>query len=375
MKIAFVDVTVTVTFGGIQTAVWELARTLHDLGHEITVFGGEGTIRPDLGGRSIAIHTFPFTARENALDLGSRFRRFWERWTFSRFARKTVIAGNFDWIILTKPFDFFWANLMPSDCPTRFCFMSGGTDFIPGDRYFSKNVRAFVACSHFNAWQISHRYKRHPKIIFNGVDTHKFYPTDGNLQLRKELGFSNTDIIFAFAGRLVGWKGIDIAIKALAEPMLARLPIKLLLIGDGSAQKSLESLARDLKVEQRVVFHPAIAHSELPRYYAISDAGVFPSIGDEAFGITIAEAMACGLPVIASHIGGIPEVVGNEAHSGLLAAAGDIQSFAAAMSALATDPKHRKLLGNNAAIRIANTFTWRHSALRLLDALQDADLP
>lgn len=106
MKIAFVDVTVTVTYGGIQTAVWALARTLHDMGHQVSVFGGDGDIRPDLGGRVIDVRCFPFTPREKAPDLGNRFRRLWERWTFARNAKAAVIAGDFDWVVITKPFDF-----------------------------------------------------------------------------------------------------------------------------------------------------------------------------------------------------------------------------------------------------------------------------
>ena len=83
MKIALLDVTVTVSYGGIQTAVWELARTLHDLGHEIAVYGGAGPIRPDLGGRDIQVRTFPFTPREKFPNLGSRFRRILERCSFA----------------------------------------------------------------------------------------------------------------------------------------------------------------------------------------------------------------------------------------------------------------------------------------------------
>ena len=77
-------------------------------------------------------------------------------------------------------------------------------------------------------------------------------------------------------------------------------------------------------VAEQVIFHQPVEHAMLPEFYAACDAGVFPSIGDEAFGITIAEAMACGKPVIASYIGGIPEVVGNEQSAGLLVTPGDV---------------------------------------------------
>ena len=372
MKIAFVDVTVTVSFGGIQTAVWELARALHDLGHEVTVLGGDGNIRPDLGGRAIRIETFPFTPRERVLDFGSRFRRTWERWTFAQRAMPALVEGDFDWVILTKPFDFFWPWRMPARSRTRFCFMSGGTDFLWGDRKLAKKISAWVACSNFNAWQIAHHFKRFPKVIFNGVDVDVFAPRPPLAGLRERLGFDQSDIVFAFAGRLVGWKGLAIAVRALAEPPLIDQPVKLLLIGDGGARTDLQKLAEQLGLRERIVFHPPVPHRELPGLYALADAGIFPSIGDEAFGITIAEAMACGLPVLASHIGGIPEVVGNEGANGILVPAGDHVAWAAAMAELAADGEQRTRLGRAAAERIRRTFTWRQSAQRLLAALENA---
>ncbi|MBI5329653.1 MAG: glycosyltransferase family 4 protein [Betaproteobacteria bacterium] len=372
MKIAFVDVTTTVFFGGIQTAVWELARSLHDLGHEVTVYGGEGPVRPDLGGRAITVRTFPFTPRERVLDLGSRFRRIVERWSFARHALPALAAEGVDWVILTKPFDFFWPWRMPKGSRTRFCFMSGGTDFFRGDRILARRLDAWAACSHFNAWQVAHRYKTFPRVIYNGVDTDAFAPRPRPEAARARLGFAPEDVVFAFAGRMVGWKGLAVALRALAEPPLAGVPARLLLIGDGDARPGLERLAASLGVAERVRFHAAVPHRELPDLYALADAGVFPSIGDEAFGITIAEAMACGLPVIASHIGGIPEVVGNEGNCGLLAAPGDPRAWAEAMAGLAQDPERRRILGAAGAERIRRLYTWEASARRLLATLEGA---
>lgn len=371
MKIAFVDVTTTVFFGGIQTAVWELARSLHDLGHEVTVYGGEGAVRPDLGGRSIAIRTFPFTPRERVLDLGSRFRRIVERWSFARAALPALAEAGHDWVILTKPFDFFWPWRMPKGSPTRFCFMSGGTDFFRGDRMLARRLDAWVACSHFNAWQVAHHYKSFPRVIFNGVDVAAFAPRPRDEAARARLGFAPSDTVFAFAGRMVGWKGLAVAIRALAEPPLAQRPARLLLIGDGDARPGLQQLAARLGVAERVHFHAAVPHRTLPELYALADAGVFPSIGDEAFGITIAEAMACGLPVIASHIGGIPEVVGNEGGCGILAPPGDARAWAEAMAGLTDAPQRRSDLGQAAAARIRSLYTWEQSARRLLAALEE----
>lgn len=369
MKIAFIDVTTTVSFGGVQTAVWQLAIALTDLGHEVTVFGGEGDIRPDLRGRRVAIRTFPFTPRQQVLDLGSRFRRIVERWTFARHAKTEVIAGNFDWIVLTKPFDFFWPLLMPAHAQSRFAFMSGGTDFFVGDRRLARGVDAWLACSHFNAWQLKCRYKRYPHVMYNGVDVGEFSPTRRDPALRTKLGIGADEVLFTFAGRLVGWKGLRIALAALADTALKGLPLRLLVVGDGDDLPNLRQVAATLGVSGRVIFHPPVPHADLPAYYAASDAGVFPSIGDEAFGITIAEAMACSLPVVASHVGGIPEVVGNEGSCGFLVAPGDAAGLAQAMRALAESAEQRRCMGEAARARIQRLFTWDMAARRLLAGL------
>lgn len=370
MKIAFIDVTTTVFIGGIQTAVWQLAMALADLGHEITVYGGDGNVCPALDGRRVEVRTFPFTPRKRFPNFGVRFRKMAERVSFARRARKDVLAANYDWVILTKPFDFFWPRLLPSESKTRFAFMSGGTDFFRGDRWLARRVSAFVACSHFNAWQISAHYKRFPGVIYNGVDVSHFRPGLRDPELRRQLGIGDDEILFTFAGRIVGWKGLAIAVRALAEAVLKELPVRLLVIGDGDAKLGLVALAENLGVANRIIFQGAVPHKELPHWYALSDVGVFPSIADEAFGITIAEAMACELPVIGSYVGGIPEVVGNEESAGLLTPVADVCALAHVMARLATDFELRRSLGQKARQRIEQNFTWRQAAIRLLENLR-----
>ena len=365
-KIAFIEVTSTVSYGGVQTAVWQLAIALHDMGHEITVIGGEGQIRADLGGRNITVHTFPFRSREKVIDLGTRFRKLAERLSFARNARKHVAEAGYDWVILAKPFDFFWPWILPSNRKPKFAFLSEGTDFFLGDRFLGKKIDAWLACSHFNGWQIKSRYKRYPAVIFNGVDTTRFVPMAPDQDLRSSLGVAPDETLFAFAGRLVGWKGLSVAIDALSQPMLDKMPVKLLIIGNGPQRRELEQMVRQKNLSQRVIFHGPVPHHELPRYYSAADVGVFPSTADEAFGITIAEAMGCGRPVIGSYIGGIPEVVGNEGNCGLLFSPGNAVELAQSMHVLASSPELREAMGKAARDRVASLYTWELSAKRML---------
>ncbi|WP_018152515.1 glycosyltransferase family 4 protein [Leeia oryzae] len=372
MKIAFVDVTVTVTFGGVQTAVWELSKTLVKLGHQVTIFGGDGNICPLNDNDGVNVQKFPFTPREKFPNLGTRFRKLAERVSFARNARSALIQGKYDWVVLTKPFDFCWPLFMPAHAQTKFAFMSGGTDFFKGDRWLSKHVSAWLACSHFNAWQIFQRYGQYPNVMFNGVDVDKFKAGAKNMELRQQLGIAAETCVFTFAGRLIGFKGLHIPIRALASNRLNNKDTKLMIVGSGPAEASLKALANSLGVLDKVIFQAAVSHSDLPAYYSASDVGIFPSVGAEAFGITIAEAMSCGIPVVASHMGGIPEVVGNEGHAGYLFERERVDTCAAFMEQLIDNPALRKRLGRQARERIVNLFTWEASALRMLNTLENA---
>ena len=356
-RIALLELTATVSYGGIQTAVWNLAEALVRVGHDVSVFGGEGSIKAPF--TDIKVHTFPFLPRERVPNLGRRFQRTVERMSYARHARAAFIEGRYDWAIVSKPFDFFWPWILPKHVKTRFAFISGGTDFMPLDRTLQKRIAVVLACSYFNAWQLRTRYrKRSPAVVYYGVDVNQFSPRPEAARVRVQLGVPSDAALFTFAGRLVGWKGLSVALHALAAPAVRDGPARLLVIGDGPEQGKLKALAAELGVGERVIFHPSVAHDRLPDYYAASDVGIFPSIGDEAFGITIAEAMSCGTPVIGSHIGGIPEVIGNEGHCGLLVPPGDVAALAEAMQLLAADPGRRKAMGRAARARIGQLYTW-----------------
>ena len=369
-RIVFIEVTATVSYGGVQTSVWRLAEQLAVIGHDVAIFGGEGSIRPAGLPDNVEVHTFPFVPRNRVPDFGTRFQRIVERISMARHARKAFIAGHYDWAVLTKPFDFIWPWLLPKKNRTRFAFVSGGTDFFAGDRVLSRRIETWMAVSHFNAWQIRSRYRCWPRVIYNGVDTDKFAPGGSTAGLRERLAISTDTVLFVYAGRLVGLKGVGVALRALAEPELRGMAVKLLVVGDGPQRPELKQLAQRLVVADRVIFHDPVAHDALPGIYAAVDAGVFPSISDEAFGIAIAEAMSCAKPVIASHIGGIPEVVGNESTCGLLVPPGDPRALAAAMMTVATGVRLRAQMGQAARTRIVDSFTWSDSAKRLTAALK-----
>ena len=111
-----------------------------------------------------------------------------------------------------------------------------------------------------------------------------------------------------------------------------------------------------------------VRHADLPARYAGASLFVLPSICDEPFGIPLVEAMAAGLPVVATRTGGIPEIVA-DGETGLLVERGDATGLASAILTLLGDPERRRAMGLAGRERVARLFTWSRSAERLEAAL------
>jgi glycosyltransferase involved in cell wall biosynthesis len=128
---------------------------------------------------------------------------------------------------------------------------------------------------------------------------------------------------------------------------------------DGYLERLRERLPD--RVRSRVHFPGWAQHEELPAEYARADLFVFPSVWDEPFGIPIAEAMAAGLPVVATRVGGIPEMVA-DGETGLLVEPGGAESLAAALEQLVDDAELRARLGEAGRQRAAERFSWDRAA-------------
>lgn len=368
MRFALFDVTATVSIGGIQTVVWSLARELTRRGFEVSVFGGRGHI-PIPPVEPVRVQTFPFLRREAIPDLGTRFRKAVERLTFGAFAFKAVVNGRFDYVFIFKPFDFPFALAVKKLSGGQIVFLSGGTDFYPMDRFFARAVDVFLSCTHFNAGQLYRRYQVYPSVVYNGVDPDLFHPLFPDPALKSRLGIEEGEFVVIYAGRLVGWKGLQSLLEALSLDVLAKRAIKCLIIGGGPEEGRLRTLSKGLNLEEKVKFLGVVPNRELPRYYALADVGIYPSIGEEAFGVSLVEAMASEVPVIATHLGGIPEVVGTDGCCGLLVAPGDSRELAEGLVRLLEEPGLRKRMGWEGRERVLASFTWEKVCTRVLDRL------
>ena len=148
-------------------------------------------------------------------------------------------------------------------------------------------------------------------------------------------------VVIGFAGRLVALKGVHVLLRAFAR-LAAELPeARLEIGGEGPEEEALRRQAAALGVGERVAFRGWC--SDVAAEMRGWDVAVLPSL-EEAFGLAAAEAMACGVPVVASRVGGLPEVV-VEGETGFLVAAGDAEALRARLRELAADPALRRAMG------------------------------
>lgn len=210
-----------------------------------------------------------------------------------------------------------------------------------------------------------------------GVDTDRFRPGD-RAAARAELGLPAGAVVLAFVGRIQRLKAPDVLLRAAAE-LVARVPVlreRLVVLvaggpsGSGLAEPtSLHELAAELGITDLVRFLPPRAGGELVTVYRAADVVAVPS-HNESFGLVALEAQACGTPVVATRVGGLPVAVA-EGRSGLLVTGHDISDWADALGELALDPGRREQMGRTAATH-AHRFSWDRTTEALLGAYDEA---
>ena len=157
-------------------------------------------------------------------------------------------------------------------------------------------------------------------------------------------------------GRLIEEKGFDVLLRAWPQVIAALPEARLLIAGDGPARPALERLAAELGVAARVEFVGALPGEEVPRLLDRVSLVAVPSRWLEPFGLVAFEAMAHGRPVVASRVGGLPEIVVDD-ETGRLVAPGSTDTIAAAVVAIGRDPGRARRMGERGRRRAA-AFDW-----------------
>lgn len=150
-------------------------------------------------------------------------------------------------------------------------------------------------------------------------------------------------------------KGIDVLIQAFALVRKQHPKARLWIVGNGPEEEKLHALAKSLALGNSVRFWGFVNNTQVGRYYA--EAGVFASpTRHEPFGQTLLEAMAAGLPVVASHTGAVPKIVTKEV--GFTHPVDDVAALAKILNQLLADPKQMKGMGVKAVARVNQYYSW-----------------
>lgn len=215
------------------------------------------------------------------------------------------------------------------------------------------------------------------KVIYNGTNLELFQPSQQREVIQQKLQIEPGTKIISYVGRFDIQKGIETLLRgfALLNQQIAD-PVVLLLVGKPMAfrtpeeganyQQLLQQLAIDLGIENQVRFLPYRPIAETVSIYQVSDVTVLPSLYQEPFGRVIIESMACGTPVVASRMGGIPEILTGEFASGLFQA-GDHQDLADKLAYLLNWLEQDSQLG----IRCREFVQSRFSLENTIDEIED----
>lgn len=199
------------------------------------------------------------------------------------------------------------------------------------------------------------------EVVPNGVDLKKFSISNPQFSienLKADFGINPDEKIVITVSRLVKKNGVDDLIKAIKEIQASefKFQVKLLIAGIGPDEQELKNLVKKLRVEPKILFLGHIPHSKLTKYLTISDVFVRPSLS-EGLGNAFLEAMAAGVPIIGTPVGGIPDFLIN-GETGLFCQSKNPQSIAEKIKRLLSDNQLKQKIIKNGQKLIREKYDW-----------------
>jgi glycosyltransferase involved in cell wall biosynthesis len=234
--------------------------------------------------------------------------------------------------------------------------------FVSMQKRVSRKIRRIITVSECSKRDIGREFRLHPerlRVVPNGINMDCFYPLEGVKRA--------DDMILVTNSADTPLKGLRYLLEAVSAIRRKR-GVRMVVIGRPKENGVIERLVAELSLEDAVRFTGRIDDREFARYYAEATMAVIPSLY-EGFGMPAGEAMACGVPVISTTGGALPEVVGD---AGILVPPGDASALRDAISSLLDDPEKRSALGKAGLARVKNSLTWRHAAQRTVGVYREA---
>jgi glycosyltransferase involved in cell wall biosynthesis len=203
-------------------------------------------------------------------------------------------------------------------------------------------------------------------LIPNGVDIKRFNPSLDGSYIKRRWGISDhVKVVFTLRAHEPKY-GIEYLLRAAS--LLKRNNVVFVIGGDGSLRPYHKRLAIDLGIKEKTIFTGKIPWSEVPHYYAMSDIVVVPSL-QEAFGLIVSEALACGKPVIGTRVGGIPDQI-IDGYNGFLVKPKDPKEIAEKILWLLEHPDKAKQMGMNGRRIVEENFNLEKRIDRIIEVYE-----
>jgi len=368
MKVALINSFFPPWRGGAETYAFNLARALAERGHEVTVQCGSDPlpagrcyeygfqiVRHRILTRVYGTPVMPGLVKELARVksdiLHGNFPSPYIAFMVAATSRNRKIPA-----VLT------WHNdLPPVTSGARFLIEMHDRAVLP--RYITTYRRVISTSGYYaERSRILSSLGKLVRVVPNGVNCDRFNPLNDGSKVREKLNLRSRFTI-VFVAALTKWhryKGLDVLLHAVRN-LPEKLNCILMIVGEGELKSHYNALSHHLGIDRRVMFVGDVGDAELPEYYSASNVLILPSKdSSEGFGLTLLEANATGIPVIASRVGGIPSVV-KDGYNGILVPPNDPQALSKAILTLITDPKKAREMGRNGR-KFAKTRDWKKTA-------------
>lgn len=354
--------------GGVTQHIRHLGSWLRELGHEVRTFAPSSR-------RDVESDTEEFyrIGRVFSLPANDSVARITLSFHMARRVADILESERFDVLHFHEPFmPALPLTLLPmSHAPhvaTFHAFARSNLGYYYGRpilKQYLKHIDASIAVSR-PARDFVRQYfpTIQPSVIPNGVDVERFRPGQTPIHHLRD-----NCVNVLFVGRLEKRKGLLDLLKAY-EYLQQRVPrSRLIVVGDGPLRGKVESFVSSHRLDN-VVLAGYVPDQVLPRYYGSADIACFPATGGESFGLVLLEAMAAGLPVVATEIPGYLSVVdpGNDTLTVRQKSPGEL---GVALTVLAQDSMLRRRLGQ-AALAKAQRYSWRMVAAQVIQVYQEA---
>lgn len=352
--------------GGVSEHIHHLTKELRNLGHDVYILTSR-----------IKDKTFPFEDPPYVIRVGKGIKvpinKSFASITFSPLITKRVKEileiGNYDIVhvhgslaptlpLLTL---FYSESLNFATFHAAHSESKGYELFKPILQKVFERIDGCIAVSEVARITISRHFPGEYRIIPNGVDVLRFNPTNPPLPHLREDGSLN----ILFVGRFDPRKGLRWLLQAMPYIVKEMSKAKLIVVGGGPLRKWYEQFIKD-EVKDKIYFAGVVTPEILPRYYTSADVFVAPATEGESFGIILLEAMASGIPIVASRIPGYSHVF-EDGREGFFCSPGDPRGIAKKILLLLKNRELRIKMGKSGRAKVMAKYAWQKVALEVED--------